>query len=195
MKAPSRFAAIALVVAGCSTETSNSPLNGGPAFAAAGASPEAAEVLAYMDAVNASLQASGADYRVGIAEYQTLSGGDAVGATILQKDVGNKQLSADFVAFDPRRAWSGPASGSTDNITFAIDQTGDAIPPSTVVVPLTAAQTTAAIRAAMATWDNETCSDIALTENSSGATDIGVVAFLNGLGGSGFVFGDVQHAG
>ena len=39
------------------------------------------------------------------------------------------------------------------------------------------------------------CSVLPLTQNPSGAIDIGVVAFLNGLGGSPFIFADVQHAG
>jgi hypothetical protein len=39
------------------------------------------------------------------------------------------------------------------------------------------------------------CSNLPITKNPDFGLDIGVVAFLNGLGGSPFVFADVQHAG
>ena len=193
MRSTSYLVLLALAAAACSPEHPTAD-GKGPLFAKATVD-DGAQLVAFMDGVNASLGSSGADYRVALAEYQTLTGGDAVGATLLQKDVGNKRLGADFVPFDARRPWSGPVVDGTDNITFAIDQTGDAVPPSTVVVPITAAQTTAAIRSAMATWDGETCSDLGTTENGTGGLDVGVVAFLNGLGGSPFVFADIQDAG
>ncbi len=187
--------ALALAAAACATEQPTGGTAGGPLFKKA-APDDGAQLVQFMDAVNVALDHDGATYRIGLAEYISPTGGSEVGATILQKDVGNKHLDIDFVPFDPRRGWSGPPAGGTDNITYAIDQTGDAVPPSTVVVPITAAQTSAAIRSAMASWDAETCSDLSLTENPTGPTDdIGVVAFLNGLGGSPFVFADIQHAG
>ena len=60
---------------------------------------------------------------------------------------------------------------------------------------LDAAATDAAIVSAMDTWDALTCSDLGLTRNPDGGLDIGIVAFLNGLGGSLLIFADVQHAG
>src|SRR5690606_11455656 len=112
-------------------------------------------------------------------------------AEVLQKDLGNKRLGADFVPNDPRRVWSGAPGGITDNITYAIDQV-DAQPLSPGV---TAAETNAAIDASMATWDAQTCSDLGLTQVSDGGVDLGYIAALNGLGGSFSIAADVQHAG
>ena len=149
------------------------------------------QLASIMDAINMQLTTDGANYRVGYAEYLNGSG-DEAGATVISKVVGNKQLGHDFVPFDSRRAgWSGSASGS-DDITYAIDQTGDAVPS---LGGLSGAQTTAAINRAMATWDEVNCSTLPLTQNSSSGIDIGVVAFLNGFGGSPFIVADVQHAG
>lgn len=152
-------------------------------------------VRTMVDEMNVALAAAGADYRAAYAEY--ISGPDAgeAGNTVVASDRGNKRLETDFVPFDPRRVpWSGPVTGTTDNITFAIDQTGDAVPPGG---GLTAAQTTAEIRQAMATWENVRCSNLPLTENPTGGLDVGVVAFQlsGGVVGSPFIFADVHHAG
>ena len=113
---------------------------------------------------------------------------------MLAKDVGNKQLTADFVPGDPRRAgWSAPDSPIFDDVTYAVDKTGDALPP---VGGLSAAQTDAAIARAMTTWDNVNCSTLPIFRNNPNPVlDIGFVAALNGLGGSLGIFADVQHAG
>jgi hypothetical protein len=165
----------------------------GPEFKKAGrGSDAAAAIAAMMDEVNAVLAAEGADYRVVTAEYVTGDGHEA-GGTVISKDVGNKQLDFDFVPFDPRRAgWSGSVAGPDDDITYAVDQTGDAVPPNG---GLTAAQTDAAIGRAMATWDGQTCSNLPITRNPDFGFDIGVIAWMFGLGGSPFVFADIQHAG
>jgi hypothetical protein len=150
-------------------------------------------LVSIMDGINASLAAEGANYRVAVAEYLSVDEGNLQGNEVLAKDVGNKQLAFDFVPFDPRReGWSGPVDGGMDDITFAIDRTGDAVP---VFGGLTGAETTAAIQRAMGTWENVNCSTLPLFENPDFGLDIGLVAFLNGLGGSPFVFADVQHAG
>jgi hypothetical protein len=146
-----------------------------------------------MDTANAQLAAQGANYRVAMAEYVTGEGNEA-GATVISKVVGNKQLDDDFVPFDPRRlAWSGPVAGSTDNITYAVDTTGDAVPP---IGGLTQPITDAAIVRAMATWDAQTCSTLPISRNPDFGDDIGYVAFFfgPGTGGPG-IFADVQHAG
>ena len=153
----------------------------------------AVALLAAMDQTNASLQARGADYRVVMAEYITDGNGIREGSVVIANDRGNKRIPADFVPFDPRRApWSGPVNGATDDITFAIDETEDAVPP---FGGLTAAQTTQAITNAMATWNNVACSTIPLTANPSFGLDLGIMAFLEGLGGSPFVVADIMHAG
>ena len=181
--------ALVLVAAACQEAPVAEPIIEAPLFAEVDGGDAAAEVSAQMDAINAGLAAAGADYRVAMAEM--LGHGDQMGATILQKDVGNKQLAFDFVPNDPRRSWSGAPGGSTDNITYAVDQV-DAVPLSP---GLSAAATNAAIDAAMATWDARQCSDLDITRVPDFGLDIGIVAFQNGLGGSPFVFGDVQFAG
>ena len=159
-----------------------------------GAQSEAELALSnMMDTINEQLAAAGAGYQVAIADYVTAGDGGVFGGTVLAKSVGNKQLTADFVARDGRRApWSGAPTSSFDDITWAVDQTGDAVP---ILGGLTAAETTAAITSAVTTWGNLNCSTLPLTLNPDFGVDIGVVAFLNGLGGSPFILADVQHAG
>ncbi len=195
----------ALVLAGCvdraatldptpsaGNPTGNEALaQAGPVMMSAVAADVESQLSTAMDAINLALSNDGADYRVALAEY-VVAGGDAAGSTVIQKDLGNKRLSFDFVPGDTRRGWSAGPATTTDDITYAIDQTGDAVPP---FGGLSGAQTDAAIVRAMDTWDAETCSNLALIRNPDFGIDIGVVAFLNNLGGSPFVFADVQHAG
>ena len=150
----------------------------------------AAEISNIMDAINASLAAEGADYQVAMAEYITDGESGELGNTVIAKNVGNKQLSHDFVPGDARRAWGDPGGG----ITYAIDQTGDAVP---FAGGLTQPQTDAAIVRATTSWDNEECSNLPLVRNPDFGIDIGFVAYdLSGGGvGSPFIFADVQHAG
>jgi hypothetical protein len=54
--------------------------------------------------------------------------------------------------------------------------------------------TTGEIRDAMRTWDGVSCSDPGLDEVPA-SIDLGVIAFLNGLGGSPFVVADIQYGG
>ena len=183
-------AALALAIAACSEAPVGPDADVAPQLAKTSAGADAAaELGSYMDALNAALTAEGAGYLVAKAEYITSGDGDAAGAEVLQKDVGNKQLGADFVPGDTRRAWS---SVDGNAITYAVDQTGDAVP---VFGGLGAAETDAAIVRAMDTWDGVTCSNLGLSRNDDFGVDIGVLAFLNGLGGSPFVVADVQHAG
>lgn len=142
-----------------------------------------------MDAANLALESEGARYRVAIAEWI----GVGAGGKVVTRLVGNKRLDYDFVPFDQRRAgWSGSSGGSNDNITFAIDQTGDAVPP---LGGLTGNATTAAIRSAMQTWNAQQCSDLELTEKLT-AADLGFVAHeFYGTGGSPDIAADIQHAG
>ncbi len=146
----------------------------------------------YLDAINEGLSAEGQNYRVMMAEYITAGGSEEAGQTILEKDVGNKQMAFDFVPNDPRRTWSGPVGGDNDNITYAIDQTGDAVPPGG---GLTGAETDAAIERGTSTWVEATCSELRLVRNDDFGIDIGVAVSIFGLGGSPFVLADVQHAG
>ena len=143
----------------------------------------AEQIRALMTQVNAQLQAAGANYMVDYAEYITPDDSGEVGQVVFFANVGNRQLAHHFVPGDPRRG------GGTD-ITYIVDQAEGAIDG------LTTAQTTAAIDRAMATWDGVSCSTIPITSLPNiPAADIGVIEFLNGLGGSPNVFADITHAG
>lgn len=188
----------ALAVTACTEEpvspTTTPPVPAmSPALAAPGATT-ADEILALMDAVNAGLAVAGTGYRVAVAEYLTSPDGGEAGSIILARGVGNKRFDDDFVPFDPRRSdWSGSVSGSLDDITFAIDETTDITP---ILGGLSGAEATAAILRAVASWEALQCSNLPITQNPGFGLDIGVVAFLDGLGGATpFVFADVQHAG
>jgi hypothetical protein len=185
---------LTLGLAGC--DESATPPTSAPVLdrsASAVATDPGVELVAMMDNINLALEASGANYRAAIAEYVTDAAGSDAGGTVLSKVVGNKQLTADFIPNDPNRAgWSGAAGGGSDDITYAVDQTGDAVP---LGGGLSAAQTDAAIDRAMATWNAVSCTDLPLTRNPDFGLDLGLIAFLNGLGASPFVVADVQHAG
>ena len=117
-----------------------------------------------------------------MAEYLTLSSSGEIGRTVFFSNVGNKQLSLDFLAGDPR-------SIGGDLTVFAIDPVDGATSSG-----LSPAVTEAAIDRAMATWDNLNCSDPLFAKNIVNE-DIGVVEAIFGFGGSFSFFGDIQHAG
>lgn len=184
--------ALVVLLAGCDASTPGVATDI-TVKAQSGADDPEAQLSSILDAVNANLAADGAEYRAAMVEFVTGAGADEAGATVLSKDVGNKQLAFDFVPNDPRRSgWSGPSGGPGDNITYAIDQTGDAVP---VFGGLGAAQTDAAIVSAHDTWDAVSCSTLPQLRNPDFGIDIGVIAFIFGFGGSPFIFADVQHAG
>lgn len=138
-----------------------------------------AAVSALGNTANATLEASAAGYRL---EYAELLASDEAGVTVFFNNRGNKQIPAHFIPGDPLR-------GGGTNITYTIDQTEG------TVDALSQAQTNAAIGRAMSTWDNVTCSTIPIDAVGNPGTDIGVVEFLNGLGGSPVWYADITHAG
>lgn len=154
-------------------------------------SAESAEatLVNILESSNAALAAEGLPYRVGMIE--AISGDpDEAGITVLWKDVGNKRLSHDFVPNDPRRAAAtGGWSADPNQITWAIDPVDGA-----TFNGVDAATTSAEIRDAMGTWAGLSCSGAGLAEVAS-PVDLGIIAFLNGLGGSPFVVADIHHAG
>lgn len=185
-----RLGALALIVpvTACSPDSVTEPDVTGPQLAVA--SELAAEISQHMDDVNAALAAGGDEYRVAMAEYVTRAEpGAEMGNTVIARDLGNKRLSTQFVEGDPRRAWSGPGANA---VTYAVDRTGDAVP---LFGGLGGAATDGAIARAMNSWNGLRCSELNMSRNPDFGLDIGVIAFLNGLGGSPFVFADVQHAG
>lgn len=163
-------------------------LAGGTAFSAKGGCTGCVEDGTdsdALDALNAALAAEGANIRVAMAEYVTSGEGDAMGQVVFARNVGDKRLSQDFVPGDPRRH-------PGNNITYIVDGT-----EGSTTNGLTGAQTEAAIDAAMATWDAETCSDLNMTKNATTQIDVGVVQAIFGFGGiPAFIpFADVIHAG
>lgn len=151
-------------------------------FSVAAVAQSSAAVSALGNTANAALQTSGAGYRVEYAELLTDAGSNEAGITVFFNNRGNKQIPAHYVPGDPRR-------GGGTNITYTIDQTEGAVDA------LSQAQTDAAIGRAMTTWDNVNCSTIPIDAVGNPGTDLGVVEFLNGLGGSPFWFADITHAG
>lgn len=145
--------------------------------------------VAFLDEINAALATNGENYRIAKVELITMAESNEAGVTILASDVGNKQLAFDFVPDDARRGWSVTAGG-VNSIDYAIDQV-DAI--SNNGIP--AAQTNAAIQAASQTWDNKICSDLGFSQVPDFGQDLGVVAFIFGLGGGPTVVADLMHAG
>lgn len=160
-----------------------------PSFARGGAaepmdaSPTDTALHELMVTINAGLAAEGKNYEVSVAEWLAGPAATEVGRTVFFEDRGNKQLANHFVPGDPRR-------GGNVEITYIIDQTEGAIDG------LTVAETSAAIDRAMGTWDARRCSEIPITKAADiPGVDIGVIEFLNGLGGSPIIFADVAHAG
>ncbi|MEJ7645915.1 MAG: hypothetical protein WKF87_15075 [Chryseolinea sp.] len=125
--------------------------------------------------------ATNARYVVYSAEYLTSAESGQVGRTVYFKDVGNKQLTQDFVP--------GLSLDGTDNVSYYIDETR----PSD---DLPVAVSSAAITRAMQTWDGVTCSDLGLFKvPSQPGISTGFVSELLGFGGSLEYVADVVHAG
>jgi hypothetical protein len=139
------------------------------------------------DSANLALEAAGSDLRIFSAEV--LSAGDAAGTTFFFANVGNKQLTADFVPADPRRTWN-----VSNDISYLVDLSDGA-----TFSGLTAAQTDGAIDSAMATWDFATnCSNAPIFEAVDNGDDPDLIDSLLGFGpppGPGFPYADVVHGG
>jgi len=137
------------------------------------------------DNANLALAAAGSNVRIATAEYVTA--GDEAGQTLYFANVGNKQLTADFAPFDPRRSWN-----PTGFITYLVDSSdGDTLSG------LPNAMTEPAIDRAMATWDYATeCSNVPIVKAvDDDAVDPDIIDFLLGFGAPGGYVADVVHAG
>lgn len=114
-------------------------------------------------------------------EYLASTESGQAGRIVYFNDVGNKQLTADFVP--------GLSLDGTDDVSYYIDENR----PSD---DLPVAATSAAIARAMATWDGVACSNLGLYEVPSDAgTSTGFIAAILGFGGSVDYVADVVHAG
>lgn len=148
---------------------------------------QADDIQTMVAAANAQLAADGKAYRIEMAETIGNLDANEAGQTILFNNRGNRRLAFDFVPGDPRRAALGTGDPGT-NITWASDAvnlTGD----------IAGTGELSEIRAAMATWENVTCSTLPLTDRGDIPVDLGAVQAIFGFGGTGGVAADVQHAG
>jgi hypothetical protein len=155
-----------------------------PAFAA----DATADFQTTLDSLNASLAAEGEGVRVLQIEWMTSDEGDGeeAGNTVFAFNVGNQQLGADYVPFDPRRSWN-----ISDSISYLVDQSDGATNDG-----LTNAQTEAAIDRAMTTWDlATTCSAAPMVKAEDTGVDADLIDFLLGFGAPGGEVADLVHAG
>jgi hypothetical protein len=130
---------------------------------------------------DASGRTSQAPYAVFSAEYLTTGESGQLGRTVFFKDVGNKQLAADFVP--------GMSLDGTDAVSYYVDETR----PSD---DLGASVTSGAITRAMNTWNAISCSDLGMVRvPSNRRTTTGFIAELARLRGSFDYVADVVHAG
>ena len=145
------------------------------AVALATSAHAAESLLSSVDTLNANLEAAGLNYRAEYAEILTTDSVEEAGVTRFFNNRGNKQLTADFVPGDTRRAWSTP---DANGITWTRDNQN--------TFDVTPAEQSAAIANAMGTWEAQKCSAPGLNG--------GDVPFNTGvtLGESG-VTADIMH--
>ncbi|HJR54503.1 MAG TPA: hypothetical protein VJ982_12425 [Gemmatimonadota bacterium] len=182
--------ALALGLAACSQDGST-PVDPGQdtglSLSGKGRNSQSLEVRLtdLMASTNAALATQGADFRLG--KIEAISGDpEQAGITVLWKNVGNKQLAHDFVVNDTRREWD----ADPNRISWAIDR-GEGVTFNGVPEPTTSGE----IEDAMATWAGTECGRSGLNQVEAPGVDLGLIAFLNGLGGSPTVVADIQHAG
>lgn len=120
-------------------------------------------------------------YAVYSAEYLTTAESGQIGRTIYFRNVGNKQLTADFVP--------GTSLDGTDAISYYIDERRPSGDLNTTI-------SSAAIARAMATWNAQTCSDLDMYQiPSNRRTTTGFISELYGFSGSFEYVADLVHAG
>lgn len=142
--------------------------------------PRFVDISRYMNNFNG--RSGSGDYTILKAEYITAGESGEIGATVIFSDVGNKQLSADFVP-----ALSAFTDGTPD-ISYYVDENR---PSGDVSVGVS----TAAIDRAMATWDDATCSDLGMYKVPYDGRPTGFVSLIFGYGGSTAYVADVVHNG
>lgn len=110
---------------------------------------------------------------LGYAEYITDPASDEAGGVVwFQKDLGNAQLSQDYVYQDPRSTWNDPEAGLTYGVKEG-NQSSDANLTNQI----------GWMHDSIKTWDNQACADLTLSENDVSDDTPGVVEnFFNGGG-------------
>ena len=140
-------------------------------------------IQAMMGFVNARLEANNENYRLGVVEYITSGHDEQIGRTVFFKFTGDKRLEEHFVPGDPRR-------GGLTDISWINDWS-----EGSTTSGLGPAQTAAAIRRAMETWNLQKCATIPLIDFGDTNLDLGVVQYILNFGGSTSVAADITHAG
>lgn len=146
------------------------------------------DMQAMLDTMNIQLEAMGSQYRVEMIEWLTDPTSGEMGSVVFANNRGNRQLGADWVPFDTRRAWN----AGTADITYLVDQSdGNTNDPG-----IGNAQTEAAIDRAMATWDSVTCSGgLHIVKTPDPGFDPDIVDGIFGFGSIGTPAADITHAG
>ncbi len=158
-----------------------------PAFA----EPPDAVNSPFLDALNARLRASGANYEIAYAEV--LLSRDTESPHTLVANNRTHRLASQFVECDARRH-------AGCDITYLVDQSdGRALSWATVpggaVVTLTNAVTEPQLDASMAAWDDFQCNGPNVVKVADSGADPDVVDGLIGQGSVGTTFADITHAG
>ncbi len=138
-------------------------------------------------AIDAGLAAHGVNARLYMVEYTTRPESGQYGGTIFSRYVGNKQLGAHWVPYDPERRVSGVGDRY---ITYAVDHVD-----LSATGGLSNGELEGAIDGAMGTWDDVACSTIPLAKVNDYGLDLGYVQYLLGFGGVPGWLADITHAG
>jgi hypothetical protein len=143
--------------------------------------------VSQLDGINVALAGRGVHYRVAKMDYITAPGSGHFGTTVFSKAVGNRQLDEQFVPDLLLYASTNPGL-----VSYAIDTAEGAANGG-----LTAADTSGALRRALATWAGQTCAPIPMGEVGPlpSGLDLGVVQNIFGMGGSPSYIADVTEAG
>lgn len=137
-------------------------------------------ILDLMIQINSNLAGQGV-----MLEKVELLGAEEEGRTIFFNNVGNKQLSSDFVPNDPSNA------GGTE-VPYWIDDT-----QLSTSSGMSEQETFDAMVSTMDTWDAVSCSEgLSIPFWGTSGQDVGFVQYLTGYGGyPGYIPGTILHAG
>jgi len=141
--------------------------------------PAVEQIKAKMTEMNLQLESMGENFRVGTFEYYTAL--DKAGQIVHFKDR-TRKMESHWVPGDPRR-------GGFLDIAWLSDQ----IDGKANGVSL--ADTQAALKRAMTTWDGVKCSEIPLIQLPDYGIDWGYIQYLVGMGGMPGRLADITHSG
>lgn len=164
----------------------------GAALLAAPLFAQGAHFESMMDQMNARLD--GTTMRVAYVEYLTEAEPEAAN-TVYARNVGNKQLTADWVPGDDNLGVNAPYG----TITYLVDTSKSSYltrTPAGTPTALPAVHVEAAIDRSMATWDYATnCSSLPIVKTADDGSDPTIVDGLNGFGTFGTPRAHLTHGG